>query len=658
MSEQSVCISYPPFPGHRESVHVHDQYLIGVNILPDRTWSGGKITRAPRWLSTDLRESNQGVMPAGHKLKIVELLSQTGCQEIEVGCPAVSQDHFDFVRRLIDEDRIQPDVQISVLTQARTDLVFRTVASLSGAARAIIHLCNADSPFPGHAFSGGDHETAMCMVAGAVDVMRASGPQTPWSLAFEYSLQICADSGLHAVLEACAELADVWRPSAGRELILNFSASLGCTTPSIFADQVEWLGRHLVSWPHTCLSVHPHNDAGTGVAAAELALLAGAQRVEGCLLGHGKRTQDISLVTLGMNLRGQGVNPQVDLSRLGGSRDVAAPGAAPEGDGAVRSPDDGAIGGADGRTADGVDTGPDGGAGGSPDGGAGGGADAGPDGGAGGGADAGPDGGPGGGADAGPDGGPGGGADAGPDGGAGGGADGGPDDRTDIQVSVADVDRIMRAEHGLDLPAGLRAEFAGIVRAFADASGHAVSADQMRDMFELEYMVREPASALLMRCSARCADLSPADPWFTLFKLRQSIRATEDNAVLIVAGTLAAMGLDVIVLSRYSQLLQGSNLTAVYVHCVAGVQAWGVGIGGDLTAASLKAVLSAVNRAEFKRVAARGWLAQQPQRVALLRVDGDGWRNAPHRVSVPKYVTCGRGVARFWFLLEFSRLVR
>jgi 2-isopropylmalate synthase len=394
-----------------------------------------------------------------------------------------------------------------------------------------VHLCNADSPFPGQAFSAGDEVAATCVAAGAADVRRVIGSQSPLcSLAVEYSLENISDIELRAALEACVELADFWQPGPGRELILNFSAGMGRTAPGIFADQVEWLGRHLAGLPYTCLSIHPWNNADTGVAAAELALLAGAQRVEGCLLADGKRAQDISLARLGTNLLSHGVDPEIDLSRLDEGCRLAGPGALPVYHGAA---DHGPIdyGAIDHGAID----------------------------------------------------------------------RGAADHRADGQVTAAEIGRIMQAEYGLDLPAGLRVEFAGMVQAWADATGSEVSADQMRDLFELEYMVREPASAMLMRCSARCAGLSPADPWIALFKIRQSIRTAEENPMLVVDGVLAAMGLDVTILRKHCQLLENSGLTAVYVHCVAGARAWGVGIGSDLTAAWLKAVLSAVNRADIKR---------------------------------------------------------
>jgi isopropylmalate/homocitrate/citramalate synthase len=505
MSEQSIIISSVPLPRDREVICYPGEHLSGVDLLPDRTWPEKKILHAPRWLSTDLREGNQGAMPTGYKLKIFELLSEIGCKEIEVGCPAASQDHFDFVRQLIDEDRIRPDGQISVLAPIRTELINRTVTSLNGAARAIVHLCRADSPFPGQAFPAGDEAIVARIVAGVADLLRIIGPQSPsCSLAVEYSLDTLTDVELRAAGEVCAELVGLWRPEPGRELILSFTASADRTSPGIFADQIEWLGRHLTGLPHTCLSVHPRNDADTGVAAAELALLAGAERVEGCLLGRGKRTQDISLARLNTNLRSHGVDLRLDLSRLEeGWR--ARPGTTMA------------------------------------------------------------------------------------------------DDRGDGRVTTAKVGRIMQAEYGLDLPAGLRTEFAGIVQTWADTSGDEASADRMRDLFELEYMIREPASALLMRCSTRSPGLSPADPWIALFKIRQSIRTAEENPALVVDGVLSAMGLEVTILRRHSQLLQNSGLIAVYVHCMAGGKAWGVGIGSDPIAASLKAVLSAVNRADARR---------------------------------------------------------
>ena len=464
-------------------------------------------------------------MPIGQKLKLFDLLSQLNCKEIEAGCPAVSQDHLEFVRQLIDEDRIPPGVQISVLTPARTDLVVRTVAALAGAPLATVQLCNIDSAFPGRAFSAVDRGAAGPVLARAVDAMGAA-----WcSLEIEYSLEACDDTELAVALELCSELADTWYPEPGRELIFNFSADLRRNRPSAFADQVEWLGRYLVR-DHTCLSVHPWNDAERGVAAAELTLLAGAQRVEGCLLGRGD--QDICLATLGRNLLGYGIDPEIDLSHLDGADRGATAGS--------QSPRR--------ATADAVawhpDTRPS-----HPD--------------------------------------------AGP---------WHPDAapwHPDVAPWHADVAQVVRAGHGLDLPAGLTAEFAALVRTRAAASGQALPEDQILDLFDHEYLLREPASALLIRCSAGRTNISPADPWIALFKIRQSIRTAEDNPALVVAGTLAAMGVEVAILSRHSQELEGSGQIAVYVECAAGTPVWGAGVGGDLTAATLKAVLSAVNRAEF-----------------------------------------------------------
>ncbi|MEU6004632.1 MULTISPECIES: 2-isopropylmalate synthase [unclassified Streptomyces] len=291
--------------------------------IPDRTWPGRRITAAPRWLSTDLRDGNQALidpMSPERKRRMFDQLVKMGYKEIEVGFPASGQTDFDFVRSIIEEEGAIPeDVTISVLTQAREDLIERTVESLKGARRATVHLYNATAPvFRRVVFRGSRDDIKQIAVDGTRLVMEYAekllGPETEFG--YQYSPEIFTDTELDFALEVCEAVMDVYQPGPGREIILNLPATVERSTPSTHADRFEWMHRNLSRREYVCLSVHPHNDRGTAVAAAELALMAGADRVEGCLFGQGERTGNVDLVTLGMNLFSQGVDPQIDFSDI------------------------------------------------------------------------------------------------------------------------------------------------------------------------------------------------------------------------------------------------------------------------------------------------------------------------------------------------------
>ncbi|MFC4331810.1 2-isopropylmalate synthase [Streptomyces andamanensis] len=291
--------------------------------IPDRTWPEQRITAAPRWLSTDLRDGNQALidpMSPARKRAMFDLLVKLGYKEIEVGFPASGQTDFDFVRSIIEEEGAIPDdVTISVLTQAREDLIERTVESLKGARRATVHLYNATAPvFRRVVFRGSRDDIKQIAVDGTRLVMEYAekllGPETEFG--YQYSPEIFTDTELDFALEVCEAVMDVYQPGPGREIILNLPATVERSAPSTHADRFEWMHRNLSRREHVCLSVHPHNDRGTAVAAAELAVMAGADRVEGCLFGQGERTGNVDLVTLGMNLFSQGVDPQIDFSDI------------------------------------------------------------------------------------------------------------------------------------------------------------------------------------------------------------------------------------------------------------------------------------------------------------------------------------------------------
>ncbi|MFJ8075016.1 2-isopropylmalate synthase [Streptomyces sp. NPDC096176] len=290
--------------------------------IPDRTWPEQRITKAPRWLSTDLRDGNQALidpMSPARKREMFDLLVRMGYKEIEVGFPSSGETDFAFVRSIIEEGAIPDDVTISVLTQAREDLIERTVESIVGARRATVHLYNATAPtFRRVVFRGSKGDIKQIAVDGTRLVMEYAdkllGPETAFG--YQYSPEIFTDTELDFALEVCEAVCDVWQPGPGREIILNLPATVERSTPSTHADRFEWMSRNLTRREHVCLSVHPHNDRGTAVAAAELAIMAGADRIEGCLFGQGERTGNVDLVTLGMNLFSQGVDPQIDFSQI------------------------------------------------------------------------------------------------------------------------------------------------------------------------------------------------------------------------------------------------------------------------------------------------------------------------------------------------------
>jgi len=305
-----------PFAKYRPFIDV-------VSIdLPDRTWPDKRITRAPRWLSTDLRDGNQSLIePMGPQAKraIFDLLVSTGFKEIEIGFPAASQTDFDFVRSLVDDGAIPEDVTISVLTQSRGELIDRTLDACVGIPRATVHLYNALSPlFRNVVFRMDRDQIRELVVDGTRQIMaRAEKVLTEDTIfGFEYSPEIFVDTELDYSLEVCQAVMDVWEPEGDREIILNLPASVERATPNVYADQIEWMSRHLPRRESVCLSLHTHNDRGSGVAAAELGLMAGADRVEGCLFGHGERTGNVDLVTLALNLFSQGVDPMLDLSDI------------------------------------------------------------------------------------------------------------------------------------------------------------------------------------------------------------------------------------------------------------------------------------------------------------------------------------------------------
>lgn len=291
-------------------------------VLPDRVWPTKRITKAPRWMSTDLRDGNQALiepMDSVRKRRMFDLLISLGYKEIEIGFPAASQTDFDFVRSLINDGAVPEDVTISVLTQSRPEIIERTLEALIGFPRATVHLYNATAPvFRDVVFGNDMAQTVELAVSGTREVIAQAEKRLDDDtiFGFEYSPEIFVDTEPEFALEVCEAVMDVWQPEDDREIILNLPATVERATANVYADQIEYMSRNLSRREHIAISVHPHNDRGTGIAAAELALLAGADRIEGCLLGQGERTGNVDLVTLGLNLFSQGIDPGIDFSNV------------------------------------------------------------------------------------------------------------------------------------------------------------------------------------------------------------------------------------------------------------------------------------------------------------------------------------------------------
>ena len=294
--------------------------------IPDRTWPSKTITAAPIWCSSDLRDGNQSLiepMDAVKKLRFWKTLVQVGVKEIEASFPAASQTDFDFVRTLIEGNHIPDDTTIQVLTQGREDLIERTFESLRGAKKAIVHLYNATSPSFRRSVFNQDKDGVKAIAVNAAKLFvkyAAMQPDTEWT--FEYSPETFSATELEFAKEVCDAVIEVWNPTPEHKMILNLPATVECATPNIYADQIEWFGRHINRRDSVIISLHTHNDRGTGVAATDLGLMAGADRVEGCLFGNGERTGNVDLVTVALNLYTQGIHPELDFSDIDGVRKV------------------------------------------------------------------------------------------------------------------------------------------------------------------------------------------------------------------------------------------------------------------------------------------------------------------------------------------------
>lgn len=569
-------MNFPQQVPSKMRVHRYGSF-VPIN-LTDRTWPDKTMSKAPQWSSVDLRDGNQALidpMDTPRKLAMFKLLVSMGYKEIEVGFPAASQTDFDFIRKIIEDDLIPDDVVIQVLTQAREPLIARTFESIKGSKKAIVHLYNSTSTLQRRVVFGLDKDGIKKIATdGAQYCLSLVDSVKGTDVSFEYSPESYTGTELEFAVEVCNAVNDVWQPSPSWKTIMNLPATVEMATPNVYADSIEWMCRNLNNRSSVVVSLHPHNDRGTGVAAAELGYLAGADRIEGTLFGNGERTGNVCLVTLGMNLVSHGIDPMIDFSNIDEIRRTV------EYANQLRVPERHPYGGDlvftafSGSHQDAIKKGfehlhKDAAA-------------------------------------------------------AGVHVDQHtwavpylPIDPKDIGRSYEAVIRvnsqsgkggvayIMKNEHHLDLPRRLQIEFSKVVQAMTDSEGGEVTPEKMYEIFEDEYLPTQSA------------------PWgrFRLKAMSQSSVLDEDVNLQVVLndrgdpvelegrgnGPIAAFcnvlnnyGVDVRVLDYYEHALSagGDARAAAYLECaIEGDVFWGVGIDPNTTTAALKAVVSAVNRA-------------------------------------------------------------
>jgi 2-isopropylmalate synthase len=544
--------------------------------LPDRTWPDKTLGHAPRWLSTDLRDGNQALidpMTPARKMRMFELLVGMGYKEIEVGFPSASQTDFDFVRQVIESDIVPEDVTISVLTQAREDLIDRTAQSLVGAHRATIHMYNAIAElFRRVVFKVDERQCIDLAHRGTEWVVKyAEKYLSDVEFGYEYSPEIFSQTPTDFALEVCHSVMGVWQPGPDREIILNLPATVEVSTPNTYADQIEYFCRNIRDREHVCVSLHPHNDRGTAVAAAEFAQMAGADRVEGCLFGHGERTGNVDLVTLGMNLVSQGIDAGIDFSDMpkirrtveyctglpvptrqpyagdlvftafsGSHQDAIKKGL----EDLERQAQEQGIGIHEiawqvpylpidphdvGRTYEAVI-------------------------------------------------------------------------RVNSQSGKGGMAYLLKTEHQVDLPRRLQIEFSRAVQHYTDDQAREVSHDEIWDLFNREYL-QVPGIELVSRMTSTETGTHQLTANLRIDGDDVQIRGEGNGAVSAFIDALACLDIVVQVLdySEHAMTAGDAAKAAAYVECEIGDGEtsqilWGVGIDPDITQASLKAVVSAVNR--------------------------------------------------------------
>jgi 2-isopropylmalate synthase len=536
--------------------------------LPDRTWPNRVITRAPRWCSVDLRDGNQALidpMDPARKRRMFDLVVQCGFKEIEVGFPAASQPDFDFVRQLIEEDLIPEDVMIQVLTQARPEQIERTYESLRGAPRALVHLYNSTSTLQRRVVFRLGRAGIIDIAVSAAQLCRELTKTIPETdVHYQYSPESFTGTELDFAVEICERVMDVWQPTPERKVILNLPATVEMATPNVYADQIEWFLRHVSRRDSLILSLHPHNDRGTAVAAAELAVQAGAERVEGTLFGNGERTGNVDVVTLAMNLFSQGVDPKLNFSDIDAARRITEycnrlpvhPRHPYVGDlvyTAFSGSHQDAIKkgfealGKDydlwevpylpidphhvGRSYEAVI-------------------------------------------------------------------------RVNSQSGKGGVAYIMKFEHGLDLPRRLQVEFSSVIQKISEQTGTEVTADQIWQAFETTYLTPQRPLALAHHPIVTSAGDAGETTVEALLRLSGAERLAKGTGNGPIAAFVDALKRDagiVVSVLDYNEHAMGGGADASAVAYVEarvgnGKPRWGVGIHGNIVTASLRAVVSAVNR--------------------------------------------------------------
>jgi len=535
--------------------------------LADRTWPGRVITEAPRWCSVDLRDGNQALidpMDLERKRRMFDLLVKIGFKEIEVGFPSASQPDFDFVRLLIEQDLIPDDVMIQVLTQARPELIERTFESVRGAPRALIHLYNSTSTLQRRVVFGLDRAGITDIAVRAAQLCKKLARTIPEvDVHWQYSPESFTGTELDYAVEICEAVMDVWEPTAKRPVILNLPATVEMATPNVYGDQIEWFHRHVKARESIVLSLHPHNDRGTAVAAAEFGVMAGADRVEGTLFGNGERTGNVDVVTLAMNLFSQGVDPRLDFADIDAARrtvehcnrlpvhprhpyvgDLVFTAFSGSHQDAIKKGFEALGKDYDvwevpylpidphhvGRSYEAVI-------------------------------------------------------------------------RVNSQSGKGGVAYIMKFEHGLDLPRRLQIEFSSVIQRLTEQSGTEISADQIWSAFESTYLTPTEPVALIGHPLITTSPDTGATTLEAHVRLTGGERWIKGHGNGPIAAFVDALGRDAglaIELTDYSEhaLGEGADARAVaYVETRSGGKTrWGVGIDANIVTASLRAVVSAVNR--------------------------------------------------------------
>ncbi|MFB7891148.1 2-isopropylmalate synthase [Microbacterium sp. NPDC056044] len=555
----------------------HEQITVD---LPDRTWPDQRITTAPRWCAVDLRDGNQALidpMSPERKRIMFDLLVKMGYKEIEVGFPSASQTDFDFVRQLVEEDLIPEDVTIQVLTQAREHLIERTYESIAGAKQAIVHLYNSTSTLQREVVFRTDEQGIIDIALEGARLCREFEKRIPETkVYYEYSPESYTGTELEFALNVCNQVIEIFEPTPERKVIINLPATVEMATPNVYADSIEWMSRRLAHRENVILSLHPHNDRGTAIAAAELGYMAGADRIEGCLFGNGERTGNVDLVALGINLFTQGIDPQIDFSDIDQvKRTVEYCNQLPVHE---RSPwaGDLVFTAFSGSHQDAIKKGFE--------------------------------------------------AMEARAAAAGVSVDEiewavpylpiDPKDlgrsyeaviRVNSQSGKGGVAYLLKTDHSLDLPRKLQIDFSGVVQAKTDAEGGEVTSDQIWKIFTDEYLPSEVADERwgrfeLLATSTR-SDLSgdvALDITLRDGDDRFEASGRGNGPVAAFLEIIRAQGFDVTLYDYVEHALSagGDAQAAAYIELqIDGERLWGVGIDSDISTASLKAIVSGVNRA-------------------------------------------------------------